>query len=60
MLDWERTKLEMVKLPPWLALSLVGQREAAKDMGMTPQMAEIIEREVATHYMHQLELNGAV
>jgi formylglycine-generating enzyme required for sulfatase activity len=54
VMDWEQTKLEMVKLPFWLALSLVGQREAAKDMGMTPQMAEIIEREVANHHMQQL------
>ena len=54
VMDWEQTKLELVKLPPWLALSLVGQREAAKDLGMTPQMDKIIEQEIETHTMQHL------
>jgi formylglycine-generating enzyme required for sulfatase activity len=52
--DWQKTGKEMVKLPFWLALHLVGQKDAAKDLGLTPQLAELIEREAATHYMNQL------
>jgi formylglycine-generating enzyme required for sulfatase activity len=42
------------KLPIWLAFHLAGLGEAAKDLGLNPQMAELLEREVREHHLNQL------
>jgi len=54
-LDIAKTGKEMVKLPIWLALHLAKLGDAAGDLGLTPNIADLIGREAQTHYMRQLE-----
>ena len=53
-LDLHQTAKEAIKLPIWLALHLARLGDAAKDLGIQPDLAELIGREAQTHYMQQL------
>jgi predicted KAP-like P-loop ATPase len=53
-LDIEKSTKEVIKLPIWLALHLAKLGDAAKDLGIQPDLAELIGREAQTHYMQQL------
>jgi formylglycine-generating enzyme required for sulfatase activity len=53
-LDIEKSTKEVIKLPIWLALHLAKLGDAAKDLGIQPDLAELIGREAKTHYMQQL------
>lgn len=44
----------LIKLPLWLAFQVARLGEAAKDLGLTPQLAEIVGRQVQTYAMDQL------
>lgn len=48
-------KLQAAKLPAWLILRLFSQGEAAKELGITPEMGKVIEREAREFHLHQLE-----
>ncbi|HQN44767.1 MAG TPA: P-loop NTPase fold protein, partial [Anaerolineaceae bacterium] len=56
---WSLNTVELVKqgirLPIWLAFQLVGQGAAAKDLGITPELAKILEREAREHHLNQLK-----
>jgi formylglycine-generating enzyme required for sulfatase activity len=54
-LDLAKTGKELVKLPMWLALHLAKLGDAAGDLGIKPDLADLIGREAQTHYMRQLE-----
>ena len=43
-----------VKLPIWLAFHLAGLGDAGKDLGLNPNLASILEREVREHHLNQL------
>lgn len=45
---------EGVRLPIWLAFHLAGLGTIAKDLGLNPQLAEILERQVREHHLNQL------
>jgi formylglycine-generating enzyme required for sulfatase activity len=53
-LDLHETAKETVKLPIWLALHLARLGDAAKGLGIDPDLAKLIGREAQTHYMQQL------
>jgi len=42
------------KLPIWLAFHLAGVGSAAKELGLNPDLATLIEREVREHHLNQL------
>ncbi|GAP17260.1 P-loop NTPase fold protein [Levilinea saccharolytica] len=42
------------KLPIWLAFHLTGLGSAAKDLGLNPDLAQLLEREVREHHLNQL------
>ncbi|HNT55865.1 MAG TPA: P-loop NTPase fold protein, partial [Anaerolineaceae bacterium] len=56
--EWRFNTLELVKqgirLPIWLAFQLAGQGDAAKDLGITPELAKLLEREAREHHLNQL------
>jgi formylglycine-generating enzyme required for sulfatase activity len=53
-LDLAKTGKEIVKLPIWLALHLAKLGDAANELGIKPDLAELIGREAQSHYMQQL------
>jgi len=57
--EWRFNTVELVKqgirLPIWLAFQLVGHGVAAKDLGITPELAKILEREAREHHLNQLK-----
>ena len=53
-LDLATTAKEAIKLPIWLALHLAKLGDAAGELGIKPDLADLIGREAQTHYMQQL------
>jgi len=45
---------EGIRLPFWLAFHLAGLGEAAKELGLNPNLANLLEREVRAHHIQQL------
>jgi formylglycine-generating enzyme required for sulfatase activity len=45
---------EGVRLPIWLAFHLAGLGTVAKDLGLNPQLTQVLEREVREHHLNQL------
>lgn len=54
-LDRTGLKKELVHLPFWLAFQLAGQGEAARDLGITPDLASTLERAIREHHLDQLQ-----
>ncbi len=46
---------EGLRLPFWLAFHLAGLGEAAKELGLSPDLAKLLEREVRAHHIQQLQ-----
>lgn len=55
---WNVNTVELVKqgirLPIWLAFQLAGQGGIAKDLGIAPELAKLLERETREHHLNQL------
>jgi formylglycine-generating enzyme required for sulfatase activity len=43
-----------IRLPFWLAFHLAGLGELGKELGLSPEIASILEREVREHHLNQL------
>ncbi len=53
--DWgEAAKEGLIKLPLWLVMQMARLGDAAKDLGLIPDLARIIGRQAQTYYMDQL------
>lgn len=53
-LDYGELTKQGVKLPFWLAFHLVGFGDVGKELGLSPELASILEREVREHHLNQL------
>jgi hypothetical protein len=43
-----------VKIPIWLAFHLAGFGDVGKELGLNPELANILEREIREHHLNQL------
>ena len=55
VLDKDALKQELIHLPLWLIFQLTGQFEAARDLGITPDLASTLERQIREHHLAQLQ-----
>ena len=55
VLDKEALKKELIHIPFWLVFQLTGNFEAARDLGITPDLASTLERQIREHHLQQLQ-----
>lgn len=57
--DWSLDLVEVKKVaihvPIWLAFKLAGLGDFAKDLGINPDLAKTLEREIRDHHLNQLQ-----